>query len=108
MKKLVLASVCLAALSMAAPALAADMAVKAPPPPAPPIMAVYNWTGFYLGINGGWGRSRNCVDFVTVGGALVSGCGDRSGGVFGGQLGYRWQVNQFVFGLEAQGDWADL
>jgi outer membrane immunogenic protein len=36
------------------------------------------------------------------------GCRDRSGGLFGGQIGYRWQSNQFVFGLEAQGDWADL
>ncbi len=27
---------------------------------------------------------------------------------FGGQLGYRWQTNQFVFGLEGQGDWADF
>ncbi|WP_156439646.1 outer membrane protein, partial [Bradyrhizobium valentinum] len=26
----------------------------------------------------------------------------------GGQIGYRWQANQWVFGLEAQGDWADL
>jgi outer membrane immunogenic protein len=36
------------------------------------------------------------------------GCRNRSGGVAGGQIGYRWQSNQFVFGLEAQGDWADL
>jgi outer membrane immunogenic protein len=28
--------------------------------------------------------------------------------VIGGQIGYRWQANQFVFGLEAQGDWGDL
>ena len=33
---------------------------------------------------------------------------DQSGGVIGGQIGYRWQANQFVFGLEAQGDWADI
>ena len=36
------------------------------------------------------------------------GCRDRSGGLFGGQAGYLWQSGQFVFGLEAQGDWADL
>ena len=28
--------------------------------------------------------------------------------VFGGQIGYRWQASQWVFGLEAQGDWANL
>ena len=32
----------------------------------------------------------------------------RSGGVVGGQVGYRWQSSQWVFGVEAQGDWADL
>ena len=31
-----------------------------------------------------------------------------SGGVHGGELGYRWQAGQFVFGLEGQGDWANL
>jgi outer membrane immunogenic protein len=37
-------------------------------------------------------------------------CHDRSGGLVGGQIGYRWQLpnNHFVWGLEAQGDWANL
>jgi len=39
---------------------------------------------------------------------VADGCRERSGGLIGGQIGYRWQANQFVFGLEAQGDWADL
>jgi outer membrane immunogenic protein len=39
---------------------------------------------------------------------VADACRDASGGIVGGQIGYRWQVNQFVFGLEAQGDWADL
>ena len=38
----------------------------------------------------------------------LTGCRERSGGLVGGQIGYRWQANQLVFGLEAQGDWADL
>jgi outer membrane immunogenic protein len=92
---------------MIGPASAADMAVKAAPPA--PLPVIYNWTGFYVGINGGWGQSHNCWDFVTLTGPLITdGCRDRSGGLFGGQIGYRWQSNQFVFGLEAQGDWADL
>jgi outer membrane immunogenic protein len=95
------------ASSMAAPALAADMAVKAPPPA--PLPVIYNWSGFYIGANGGWGESHNCWDFVLVAGPVFSdGCRDRSGGLFGGQIGYRWQTGGFVFGLEAQGDWADL
>jgi outer membrane immunogenic protein len=109
MKKVLLGVVGLAALGAAAPASAADLAprpyTKAPPPVVAPI---YDWTGFYIGANGGWGQSHNCVDFVTRVGTVASGCGDGSGGVAGGQIGYRWQANQFVFGLEAQGDWADL
>jgi outer membrane immunogenic protein len=107
MKKFLLGTVGLVALGVAAPASAADMPVKAPPPP---VMApIYNWTGFYIGANGGWAESHNCWDFVGAAGAFIAdGCRDRSGGVVGGQLGYRWQANQWVFGLEAQGDWADL
>jgi outer membrane immunogenic protein len=106
MKKILMVAVGIATLGLAAPASAADMAVKAPPPA--PLPVIYNWSGFYIGANGGWGQSHNCVDFVTVVGTVASGCRDRSGGVVGGQIGYRWQTNQFVFGLEAQGDWADL
>jgi outer membrane immunogenic protein len=92
---------------MAAPASAADMAVKARPP-APVVAPIYDWTGFYIGANGGWGQSRNCWDFVAPGAVFAGGCGDRSGGLIGGQIGYRWQTGGWVFGLEAQGDWADL
>jgi outer membrane immunogenic protein len=107
MKMLLLATVGLITLGMAAPASAADMAVKAPPPPV--VAPIYNWGGFYIGGNGGWGQSRNCWDFVPVAGLIIpGGCSDRSGGLIGGQLGYRWQTGQFVFGLEGQGDWADL
>jgi outer membrane immunogenic protein len=107
MKKFVLATVGLVALvSMAAPALAADMAVKAPPPA--PVIPIYNWTGFYIGANGGWGQSNSCVNFDVFGIDFADGCRSRSGGLVGGQIGYRWQANQWVFGLEAQGDWADL
>jgi outer membrane immunogenic protein len=106
MKKFLLATAGSALFGMAAPASAADMPVKAPPPPPPPI---YSWTGFYIGGNGGWGQSHSCVDFVDVAGTFISdGCRSRSGGVAGGQIGYRWQSNQFVVGVEAQGDWADL
>ena len=111
MKKVLLSTVAL--IAFAAPAAAADLAarpyVKAPPAP---IAVVYDWTGFYIGANGGWAQSRNCWDFVNDGvfvlGTFAEGCSERSGGVAGGQIGYRWQANQWVFGVEAQGDWADL
>jgi outer membrane immunogenic protein len=73
------------------------------------VAAVYDWTGFYIGANGGWGSARSCWGVVPVAGGLINdGCADRSGGVAGGQIGYRWQAGGWVFGLEAQGDWADL
>ena len=108
MKKFLLGTVGLLALGMGAPASAADMAVKARPP-APVLAPIYDWTGFYIGGNGGWGQTRNCWDFLDVTGvAVAAGCRERSGGLIGGQIGYRWQANQWVFGVEAQGDWADL
>ena len=107
MKKFLLGTVGLLALGMGAPASAADMAVKARPP-APVLAPIYDWTGFYIGANGGWGQSNSCVNFDVFGVDFADGCRSRSGGLVGGQIGYRWQANQWVFGVEAQGDWADL
>jgi outer membrane immunogenic protein len=109
MKKFLLGTVGLVALGMAAPAVAADLPARTYAK-APVVMAaVYDWTGFYIGANGGWGSSRNCWGYVPVGGAVIAdGCSNRSGGVLGGQVGYRWQSGAAVFGLEAQGDWANL
>ena len=111
MKKFLLGTVGLVALSMAAPASAADLAARpyrAAPPPM--VAAVYDWSGFYIGANGGWGSSRKCWDAVTTAGvfSVAEGCHDATGGVAGGQIGYRWQTGTWVFGVEAQGDWADL
>ena len=108
MKKFLLGTVALVAL--AAPASAADLAArpytKAPPAP---IALVYDWTGFYIGANGGWGSSHKCWDSVAPAFLIgAEGCHDATGGVAGGQIGYRWQSGAWVFGLEAQGDWADL
>ena len=108
MKKLSAAAIGMVVLGFASSASAADMAVKARPAP-PPVVPIYDWTGFYIGANGGWGSSHNCWDFVTAGGAVIrDACRDATGGIIGGQVGYRWQTGQFVFGLEGQGDWADL
>jgi outer membrane immunogenic protein len=110
MKKFLMGTVGLIALGAAAPASAADIAAR-PYTKAPPMIAVvYDWSGFYIGANGGWGSSHNCWDFTTPGGAFLGaeGCHDATGGVAGGQIGYRWQSSAWVFGLEAQGNWADL
>jgi outer membrane immunogenic protein len=109
MKKIALAAVA-ASLMFAGAASAADMApryAKAPPPIVAPI---YNWGGFYIGANGGWGSSHKCWDFTTPAGVFLvaEGCHDATGGTVGGQIGYRWQATNWVFGLEAQGNWADF
>jgi outer membrane immunogenic protein len=107
MKSFLLGAVTLAVVGLAAPAVAADLPArtytKAPPAP---LAAVYDWTGFYIGANGGYGSSRDCRRNLNI--ALDLGCYDATGGVAGGQIGYRWQSGGWVFGLEAQGDWADL
>jgi outer membrane immunogenic protein len=81
MKRLVFATLGLAA--MLSPALAADMPQRMPPAPyKSPAMLPFNWGGAYAGLNLGGGVS------------------DVGGVIFGGQLGYNWQVNQLVFGVE--------
>jgi outer membrane immunogenic protein len=92
----------------AASAQAADLPVKAPPLPPPP---VFSWTGLYLGVEGGggWGSVSyldNSVVGLPLGGTPIS--QSPSGGIFGGVLGLRYQTGQFVFGLEGTGAWADL
>src|SRR3984957_1410215 len=109
MKKFLLVTVGLLALGTAAPASAADLApyTKAPPP----VVAIYDWSGFYIGANGGGGWSHTCLDVTSFRGPVANlseGCHEANGGVAGGQIGYRWQRAGWVFGLEAQGDWADL
>src|ERR1700710_558713 len=86
-------------------ASAADLAAR-PYTKAPMMAAMYDWSGFYIGGNGGGGSTRDCRTNITA--PLVFGCHDATGGVAGGQIGYRWQSGAWVFGLEAQGDWADL
>lgn len=114
MKKFLLGSVGAVVLGMVAPVSAADLAAR-PYTKAPPmIAAVYDWSGFYIGANGGWGSARKCWDltndalFGIVSPAAPEGCHDATGGTAGGQIGYRLQSGFWVFGLEAQGNWAEF
>ena len=96
-------------VAMAAPAVAADLPAQTYKAPPPMLAPMYYWTGFYIGGNGGYGSSRNCWGIVPVAGTIIpDGCNTASGGVIGGQIGYRWQTGPAVFGFEAQGDWASL
>ena len=111
MKKLVLAaSIVVLGTATASAADLAPRYYKAPPPPV--VSPLYNWSGFYAGINGGWGTSHNCWTRTATAGAAIlpvsEGCHDADGCTVGGQIGYRWQAANWVFGLEAQGNWADF
>ncbi len=109
MKK-VLSAVALLTLGLAVPAAAADLPARYAKAPAVAPVSLYNWGGFYIGGNAGGASSRNCWDFTTPAGAFIAaeGCHDATGAIAGGQIGYRWQASNFVFGLEGQGDWANL
>jgi outer membrane immunogenic protein len=106
MKRVVLAGMgALAMVTMMGAANAADLARRhAMPTKAPAYVAPgYNWTGFYAGINGGYGFGRS--EWSNPVG--TSGF-DIDGGVVGGTLGYNYQVNQIVFGLEGDIDWSGI
>jgi outer membrane immunogenic protein len=114
MKTLVVAGLAATVLAVA-PALGADLVTKAPVAP------VTSWTGFYAGVNAGYGfgdasttatpgdpnGQRPIFGIVNV--ATASSTFDRSGGLGGVQAGYNWQFSpRWVAGIEADFDWADL
>ncbi|HET7886585.1 MAG TPA: porin family protein [Bradyrhizobium sp.] len=108
MNRLSLLAATAIAVVAAAPAFAADLPARAAAPytKAPGIVqAAYDWSGFYIGINGGWGTSDINWNLDGFG---DEGSHHASGGTVGGQIGYRWQMASWVFGLEAQGNWADF
>ncbi len=101
-------------------ASAADLPVKAPPLP----VAVFNWTGCYVGGNVGWkwGRFRESVD-TPAGVAVIPGLRNTAfvadhldldglnanSGAIGGQVGCRWETpSHWVWGVEGDFDWTDL
>ena len=111
MKNVFLTAVGLLGLGIA-PALAADLPARTYTKAPAVITAVYDWSGFYIGLNGGGASSRECWTITSVAGAAVNpnseGCHSATGGLVGGQVGYRWQTASWVFGVEGQGDWANL
>ncbi len=103
MKRSLAAGLGFLALIVAMPASAADLPRGSMPYKAPAYVAQYNWTGVYLGINGGggWGDS-------DWNGFAVS--NSPSGGMIGATAGYNWQGvgTPWVFGIEGDIGWTDL
>ena len=107
-----------AAVALVPAAFAADLPVKAPPPPPPPL---YSWTGVYAGVNAGGHWSNSTMDLgatdsdgLDVGGGLgvaqafgvipYSAPSNISGFIGGGQIGYNYELNNLVLGVEADVD----
>jgi outer membrane immunogenic protein len=85
MKRLLVAAVGLVSIGLASasvPATAADLRPSRVMPVTAPALLPFNWGGWYAGLN------------------LGGGFGDVEGIVFGGQLGYNWQMGNWVFGVE--------
>jgi outer membrane immunogenic protein len=90
-------------LACTADALAADIPTPSASVPLP--AAVYNWTGFYIGINGGYGTGNSNWSDGPVG---TTGGFSTSGFLAGGTVGANYQIGQYVFGIEGDGDWTNL
>ena len=104
MRKLLLATVALAALGSSASA--ADLAPGPYTRAAPVAVApAYNWSGFYVGAMGGYGWSER----ITIGGIVATGS-DIQGGFAGGTVGFNFKApgSMFVLGLEADAAWSDI
>lgn len=90
----------LMAAAMATPSLAADLPG---PAYAPDFIAPFSWSGFYVGINGGYGWGTS--DWTS---AVASDAVKPKGGLIGGTLGYNMQTGNWVWGLETDLDYSTI
>jgi outer membrane immunogenic protein len=106
MKKILLGSVGFAVM-LVAPAMAADMPVKALRGPPPPVL--YNWTGCYVGVSGGWaGGDSTHINRSAAGlDVPITPEFDLRGGLIGGTLGCNWQTSNWLFGIEGDASWTN-
>jgi outer membrane immunogenic protein len=107
MKKILLASVAL--FGFAGVASAADLPARvAPAAPMIAAVPVFTWTGFYVGVNAGYGWNTNDERYYdTTLGIVVDNSSD-GGFVGGGQIGYNMQFGSFVVGVETDLQYADI
>jgi len=92
------------ALAAALPAQAADLPRGGMVPyKSPAYVSGFNWTGFYLGVNGGGAFGNSDWDGFGV-------SNSPTGGMVGLTGGYNWQAGgmPWVFGVEGDIDWTFL
>jgi outer membrane immunogenic protein len=103
--RLLAASVVAFGAAVVVPASAAELALKAPPPPLLP-----SWTGFFFGanVNPGMGTTK-FYDLYGPNPDYALDANAKTGGALGGfQLGYNYQIGQFVVGAEGSFDWGGI
>lgn len=108
MKKLFLAGIAFIALGAGSSALAADLRV---PYKAPPVIETWSWTGFYVGVHFGaaWGTKQQTITtFDTSPVPVTQSSHTVNGWLGGGQVGFNYQVDRWVWGVEAQFSWSDI
>ena len=107
MKKILLSSVAL--LGLATGAMAADLPSRRAPAPIIAAVPVFTWTGFYVGVNAGYGWNDGGDGDLVFEDATIFGDSDNDGGFVGGaQVGYNYQIGSFVVGLEGDIQYADF
>ncbi|MCJ2127236.1 outer membrane protein [Methylobacterium sp. J-077] len=123
MKKVLLASTVLAGMTVAASA--ADLPRRAAPPPVFTPVPVFTWTGFYVGVNAGYGfdaSSRNTTNYALPTGSVINSANtnaivsvnnrnNNDGFTGGAQIGYNYQFTPgsgFVVGIEADAQYVDF
>jgi outer membrane immunogenic protein len=105
MKRISFAIAAIGSLLMTS-AFAADLAPRMYAKAPLPAVVVYDWTGFYIGGNIGysWGRSSDTSSLTNPAGTVLFaslGSSNLNGVLGGGQIGYNWQTQNWVWGLEA-------
>ncbi len=100
--RLLLASA--SAVAIAGSAFAADLPSRAPPPVYVPPVPIFTWTGFYLGgqVGYAWGTQR--ANVLLPSGTTIFNSYSAEGVIGGGHVGYNYQVNQWVLGIEGSVD----
>ena len=106
MKSIVSVSIAAFALICSGTAQAADLPV-APAYKSPAVAAVYNWSGLYVGVNGGYGWG-NQDPLVLFGNRFDRSSMSLSGGMIGGTIGAQIQQGYVVLGVEGDLDWANI
>ena len=106
LKTLVLALLGSTAIGVAA-AQAADLPPRyLPPPRAPAFVPFFSWTGWYVGMNAGYGfGDTNWTNTLT---GISTGDFNVDGFQVGGTLGYNWQLGSTIFGVEGDFDWSNM